>query len=200
MKLLNKKAYTLAETLLTLAIIGVIAAITIPTLKHNADEKKFVSLTQKAFSTISDATARLETKYGNSAFWAKSKYPEWYKEVMNFDTGAQVNTTLKSASLSGSEYSLWNSKNTFIGADGMYWKIDTKADNPNFIVDVNGTQLPNILGIDVHAFYLTDDGIAPQGLSGTSTKNPWSTCCSAYVIKYGKMPWLKTPIEKCPSI
>ncbi len=200
MKLLNKKAYTLAETLLTLAIIGVIAAMTIPTLKNDAEERKFVSLTQKAFNTISDATARLETKHGNSEFWSASKYTEYYKEVINFDTGISVNTELKSSDFSGTEYSLWNSENVFVGTDGMYWKIDTKANNPNFVVDINGPQLPNVIGIDVHAFYLTDDGVVPQGVSGTSNKNPWSACCTAYVIKYGKMPWLKNPIAKCPSI
>ena len=33
-----KTAFTLAETLLTLAIVGVIAALTIPTLKDYSDE------------------------------------------------------------------------------------------------------------------------------------------------------------------
>lgn len=203
MKIFNKtKAYTLAETLLTLVIIGIISALTIPTLKHNADEKKFVTLTQKAFNTISDATVRLETKYGNSNFWNSSNYPKWYKEVMNFDLGAPVNTNVKSTSFAGSSYTLWNSNNTYIGADGMYWRIDTKKekDAPNFIVDINGPQLPNVIGIDIHAFFLTEDGIVPQGLPDTSTGAPWTQCCTAYVLKYGKMPWLNTSMQKCPSL
>ena len=43
-------AFTLAEVLLTLMIIGVIAVVTIPTLKESADKSANLSLLQKAYS------------------------------------------------------------------------------------------------------------------------------------------------------
>ena len=51
-KLFKLSAFTLAETLLTLVIIGVVAAMTIPTVMHNADERKYVAFTQKAFADV----------------------------------------------------------------------------------------------------------------------------------------------------
>ena len=44
------KAFTLAEVLLTLIIIGVISALTVPSLKNYSDETKYVAATQKAMS------------------------------------------------------------------------------------------------------------------------------------------------------
>lgn len=39
----HKKAFTLAEVLITLGIIGVVAAITIPTLVANTNNQKYRS-------------------------------------------------------------------------------------------------------------------------------------------------------------
>ena len=57
-----KTAFTLAETLLTLAIVGVIAALTIPTLKDYSDEVRYITGVQQAFATINAATTAIETK------------------------------------------------------------------------------------------------------------------------------------------
>ena len=52
----NKKyAFTLAEVLLVLAIIGVIAAVTIPAIMQQSSEKKFSALSKKAVSTLQNA-------------------------------------------------------------------------------------------------------------------------------------------------
>ena len=52
----NKKtAFTLAEVLLVLAIIGVIAAVTIPGIMQQSSEKKFAALAKKTVSTLQNA-------------------------------------------------------------------------------------------------------------------------------------------------
>lgn len=51
----KKQAFTLAEVLLVLAIIGVIAAVTIPAIMQQSSEKKFAALAKKAQSTIQNA-------------------------------------------------------------------------------------------------------------------------------------------------
>ncbi len=200
-KILRQGAYTLAETLLTLAIIGVIAALTIPTLRSNAEEKKFVSLTQKAFNTISEATARVENKHGNSEFWVTNNLSAWYKEVMNIDIGAKADNSIESSDIAGGgPYRLWNA-DTLISADGMYWNFSTNANSPDFVVDVNGPQSPNIIGVDIHAFYLSDEGVVPQGAAGSlNDSEPWKICCTYYTIQKNKMPWLETPMNECPDI
>ena len=47
-----KKAFTLAEVLITLAIIGVVAAMTIPTLISDYQKKEYVARLQKAHSVL----------------------------------------------------------------------------------------------------------------------------------------------------
>lgn len=50
------KAFTLSEVLLTLAIIGVITAVTIPALTSSNNDKKYMALTKKALVTLQGAT------------------------------------------------------------------------------------------------------------------------------------------------
>lgn len=50
-----KKAFTLAEVLITLGIIGVVAAITIPTLIANINGHKFRSQFKKSLSSVNQA-------------------------------------------------------------------------------------------------------------------------------------------------
>ncbi len=55
LKLYIKKAFTLAETLITLVIIGVIAAITVPTLWADYQEKERIAKIRKMYSALSNA-------------------------------------------------------------------------------------------------------------------------------------------------
>ena len=53
--MLNKKrAFTLAEVLITLAIIGVVAALTIPTVTANYQKNQYVTQLKKTYSTLSN--------------------------------------------------------------------------------------------------------------------------------------------------
>lgn len=49
----KKVAFTLAEVLVTLGIIGVVTAITIPTLVNNIQDRHFKALWKKTFATVS---------------------------------------------------------------------------------------------------------------------------------------------------
>ena len=52
---MKKYAFTLAEVLITLGIIGVVAAMTIPTLMQNTNAKDVVAKVKKANNTITNA-------------------------------------------------------------------------------------------------------------------------------------------------
>lgn len=52
-----KSGFTLAEVLITLGIIGVVAAITLPTLIQNNDEKATVTKLKKMYSNLQNAYA-----------------------------------------------------------------------------------------------------------------------------------------------
>ena len=58
----NKHAFTLAEVLITLGIIGVIAAMTIPTLVAKYKEKELITKTKKTYSVIQNAVLLAKSK------------------------------------------------------------------------------------------------------------------------------------------
>ena len=50
-----KKGFTLVEVVLTLSIIGVIAAITIPTMIHETNKKATIEQLKKSAATLNQA-------------------------------------------------------------------------------------------------------------------------------------------------
>ena len=65
----KKIAFTLAEVLITLAIIGVVAAMTIPTLITKYQEKQTVSQLTKVYSTLASAYQMMQAEYGTIDTW-----------------------------------------------------------------------------------------------------------------------------------
>ena len=66
---IRRVAFTLAEVLITLAIIGVVAAMTIPTLIANYKEKQTVTQLTKTFQTLSHAYQMMQAEYGTINTW-----------------------------------------------------------------------------------------------------------------------------------
>lgn len=58
------KGFTLAEVLITLVIIGVIAAITVPSLIQSSREKEFHSMLKKNFSVLQNSLQRAQVEEG----------------------------------------------------------------------------------------------------------------------------------------
>lgn len=49
---MKKRAFTMAEVLITLGIIGIVAAMTLPTVINNIQDKQFRTMFKKQFSII----------------------------------------------------------------------------------------------------------------------------------------------------
>ena len=60
----QKAAFTLAEVLITLGIIGIVAAMTIPTLIANTRSQQYRSKFKKTVSTLSQAARMNQAQYG----------------------------------------------------------------------------------------------------------------------------------------
>lgn len=60
-KVFNLKAFTLAEVLITLGIIGVVAAMTIPTLIANYQKKVLITQNKQAYSLIINALNKIKS-------------------------------------------------------------------------------------------------------------------------------------------
>ena len=60
----SKAAFTLSEVLITLGIIGIVAALTMPSLINNANERKYRGARQKALATIGGAVRNITVTEG----------------------------------------------------------------------------------------------------------------------------------------
>ena len=69
----NKYAFTLAEVLITLGIIGVVAAMTLPTLINSTRHKELYVGLQKAYSIPQQAVQRMNYEEGLDVTW--ENYP-----------------------------------------------------------------------------------------------------------------------------
>ena len=68
--------FTLAEVLITLGIIGVVAALTIPTLVANHRKKTVEVSLAKFYTTMNQAIKLAENDYGEMTYWAPD-YTAW---------------------------------------------------------------------------------------------------------------------------
>lgn len=64
-----KKAFTLSEVLITLGIIGVIAAITMQVIFTNIQNKGYVERMKKAYSLIQNTTLQIINEEGKPSNW-----------------------------------------------------------------------------------------------------------------------------------
>ena len=78
----RKAAFTLAEVLITLGIIGIVAALTIPSKISNYDEKRTVVQLKSAYSLISQAVLSAVAENGDVSNWCSSPMTD-YGECSN---------------------------------------------------------------------------------------------------------------------
>ena len=62
-------AFTLAETLIVIGIIGVVAALTLPNLNHATGDKEKVTRVKKIYSSLTEAFDRAQAIYGDFDTW-----------------------------------------------------------------------------------------------------------------------------------
>lgn len=74
-----KKGFTLAEVLITLGIIGVVSAMTIPTLIQSYRNHVVETRLKKVYSVMNQAIQRAEADYGAKELW-NFEDPEFYNK------------------------------------------------------------------------------------------------------------------------
>lgn len=176
----KKNAFTLAEVLITLGIIGVIAALTIPNVMFSTDKRQAVVGLKKAMTTLDQAVdmARTDPKFqpnpkcyilANNADADDSSQTSQCSDLFTFMKNVlQVQKYCKENPVSGgcmAEYADtptctdWNSmetKRAFMTTDGMSYFEYNKANGAAIIgVDVNGMRGPNKWGYDIFSLQLT---------------------------------------------
>ncbi|MBR2526059.1 type II secretion system protein [bacterium] len=66
------KAFTLAETLMVIGLIGVVAALTLPNLSSRTNDKEYVAALQKTVANLQKSLDLAKDKYGDFSSWTLS--------------------------------------------------------------------------------------------------------------------------------
>jgi prepilin-type N-terminal cleavage/methylation domain-containing protein len=189
-------AFTLAEVLITLGIIGIVAAMTIPTLMNNIQDQQYKVAWKKQFSIISQATLQMANDNGgtlDSYFTSdadvRDKYAQYIKKAKVCDDSIAEKCRVNGYNdLSGTPVAFTTGP-ALITADGavvQFWLSDATCNEGvgtpvafyrcgGASVDVNGVKPPNTFGKDTFFFDFLKDRILPYGTQGDN--HPPATEC-----------------------
>ncbi len=158
---MNKNGFTLAEVLITLAIIGVVAALTIPSVVKNYRATQFESQFKKAYSSATQATLRMQVQEGGTVYDYEDNVSEFRNKFMSYFS---VINDCKTTCFDSTLYKTYNKNlaatrffaRSFITKDGMYYNFYKGGSQNIYItVDINGFKKgPNLWGHDVFTFYV----------------------------------------------
>ena len=180
---MRKYGFTLAEVLITLGIIGVVAALTTPSLIQNVANAKIPPALQKAKATFETAAEMMLVEESVNSILAVTNSSE--------DLGKELSKYMKISREDCYQVSRYNDKQTsaysnnpaidfnnfvcFSSDDGMSYRIyntgtwwnhngtgeipDKRYQTIGFLwVDINGKSAPNKLAKDLFYFYIQNDG------------------------------------------
>lgn len=177
--------FTLAEVLITLGVIGVVAAITIPTLVANYQKKQTITQLKKVYTTLYQAIELSEVQNGPVEYWNSSlnnsifikNYIKPYvtdMKILSYDKNKMPSYKRPNGTIENTFTPFYQGANIFVLADGtiIYSGNDVGTNSVSFIVDLNGFKSPNIIGRDLFVFSMskkdTSHKLVPYGAYNTS--------------------------------
>jgi prepilin-type N-terminal cleavage/methylation domain-containing protein len=204
----NLNGFTLAEVLITLAIIGVVAALTIPSVVQNYRKTQTVTQLKKVYSALTNTTNLAIAEYGPIGTWDVKNYNEGgtgkgsvdfankylipylkvSKNCENINTGG---CAFSVANLDdGSRVTIGTQATRFYLTDGTFILIQSyekestsfPGGGANIYVDINGQKPPNTWGKDAfeYKYYLSSGKFLPPGL-GKSRQTLLDSYCNKNV-------------------
>lgn len=163
----KQNAFTLAEVLITLGIIGVVAAMTMPSLLNATQGKQYVTAYKRALATMSQAGA-INYALDDVDFSTTTTIGDILKKRMNvtkvdgnniyFNDGSKLTVT-------DNAHSCTDHSNKAVNAEAD--DSGTSA-NCRLQLDVNGDKGPNVAGKDQFTVQFTRQGVEPADDSGRS--------------------------------
>ena len=169
-----KKAFSLAEILLTLMIIGVIAGMTIPGLQKDAQNRTTVTNLKKVYSELNQATSLVLTDNMTNKFYKTDAWGSKEKFYNNFVYKyLNVIKTCEQGSQSdcwGQDWD-WADGKIFLLSNGIAVSFTDVGDSQNadvyymrILVDTNGPKPPNKNAVDRFSLNITGEGQVYAGL------------------------------------
>ena len=180
----RQSAFTLAEVLITLGIIGVVAAMTLPTVLNNIQNKELEAQFKKSYSIISQALLLMQNNEGydvsSDNFSNTHAFMTAFKEYFLKYSSCEGISRCTSTQSRINEYKTFNSSkaiytgymddaNAIIGASmDVYTNADLTNNGFIMTIDINGiNKKPNKWGHDLFSFQIINSKIVPVGMKGT---------------------------------
>jgi prepilin-type N-terminal cleavage/methylation domain-containing protein len=169
-----KKGFTLAEVLITLGIIGVVAALILSTLIQNYQKKVMATRLKQAYSILSSAIKLSETTQGaplsneilltgvylysnDTVGWFKTNIVP-YMQGVTFVNIRDISWFSKTPNGTRRSYFAFGEKGAYCLSNGMcFYFINHTGAYAYIGVDLNGPAKPNRVGHDVFYFALHFD-------------------------------------------
>ncbi|MDR1167386.1 MAG: type II secretion system GspH family protein [Heliobacteriaceae bacterium] len=209
--MLYKKGFTLAEVLITLAVIGIVAALTMPALIGNYQKKVWVMQLRKTYNVLANGLDMIKADEGEDNLSDTQFYSDRGISTVDGHIRKHFNVIKSCTSDDNdckfSDYKALNGEKpngppTF-GSSGNYYfflndgsiigMLSPTGDNLgkliDFVVDVNGTKPPNQYGRDVFRFAYAGNKLEAWHCNGTdgapcvTTNQGWE--CAKKIIEDG---------------
>ena len=182
----NISAFTLSEVLITLGVIGIVAAMTLPSLIGRWQEKVTVAKLEHAYSLLSQAYVKAIGEDGDARYLNCSSADCFMKKLaknlsvlsLNYEDTPEFSALNGDISYNSSVKRMYRMvlENGYIiyYREGFSqtctmtystWDVDElyKTICMSLKVDINGDAKPNTFGRDIFSFYLVRDRIIPYG-------------------------------------
>lgn len=184
---MNVKAFTLAEVLITLGIIGIVAAMTLPAIVTDYRQKETVSRLKKTYSTLNQAILFTQKDFDLYQYWQTpseigkdAHFEKYWKPYLkniticttaktcNYSTetpwvyrnGAGVEVTIAGENVLRQGIYLTDGTFILIGEDN-HWISPTNGGleyHMQYIwIDTNGYKPPNMMGKDFFRLIIASD-------------------------------------------
>ena len=167
----KKTGFTLAEILISLAILGVVAAVTLPSINANVNNQAMEKQTLKFYTQFKKAIDLYKAEEGVDSITGNDFKPDTFASKY-FNLAQKCNADDKCYP---DKYTSWNGKDTsmdnvnnffnndgiYVLADGTVFSIDYDSDESvplGVYFDVNGKKGPNKVGYDFWHFNVYYDG------------------------------------------
>ena len=216
-------SFTLAEVLIVVGIIGVVATLTLPNLTHSTGDTERVAKVKKVYSNLNLAFEQAQTKYGSLDNWCYQyrgkchniigdRLIEFLKPVKNCKR-VSCSIILDENGSGGS-----GTYNVAVLADGSTISIDHRqgdydAGIGSVVVDIDGVEKgENASGYDVFKFFFDKDGFFVSNILLEDNSNYvrrgsdhgrefwFLEDSTAWIINFGNMDYLKTSDgTTCPN-
>ena len=216
-------AFTLAEVLITLGIIGVVAAMTMPSLITAKQEKATISTIKKNYSIFANALLMAQNDNGELYTWGITKDADGlnlvssnlkpYLKIIE-DCGVGEKSDCAPGDNGKFKDLAGNKRNESFSSDDYYTfrlndgtavaliignacnNLDTNC--VEFYIDTNGKKYPNTLGKDIFYFAGYGSGkLIPAGLGHSSSEAGWAAregwYATAWAMYKENLDYLRCP-------